>query len=446
MATAAPKGSLNPVGITFLTGAYKGQPLDMGVAVVEVNSDQSSEWTTQDGRSIRVGSTFKSVSPRSFSVKLQFYSLSDDVSTQAENCATLHEIDEETGTAPILLYNQGAIANIPVYCDTFRIHFEHPFPDKKGFHFAEVDLGFKMLGGKLSDHRFAKPLTETALTKLRSQLTKAERERQGTINLTQQVFADCLTEPENSQITALMQANQMGDANAVSALSPSTLIQAATAGLIPKEVLTQILPKLKQAIALQLATKTDGVGVNAANLATAIMGGVAVGLPQDLALILPQLKGDLEAITAAIASQELTEQSAIFAKGATARNLYGIAGCGLKMRLQQPSGVGSDPPEWKAYFDDKLKDKADDTAAREAFVIEEINKLLGDKRVKDGELQVKFGMNPEQAIALRNGAPYQSKSQFVAGVGASGLEGNKIWSDFITSEVAKVSADGAAAL
>ncbi|NJR40565.1 MAG: hypothetical protein HC781_19190 [Leptolyngbyaceae cyanobacterium CSU_1_4] len=385
-----PTGKLNPVGITFLTGAYKGQPLDMGIAVVEVNSDQTSEWTTQDGRSIRVGSTFKNVSPRSFTLKLQFYSVSDDVSPQVENCATLHEIDEESGTAPILLYNQGAIANVPVYCDAFRPHYQYPFPDKKGFHFAEVDLSFRMIGGKLSDHRFAKPLTETALTNLRAQLTKAERERQGTINLTQQVFADCLTEPENQQITALMQSNQMGDAASVSALSPSALIQAATAGLIPKDVLTKIMPKLKEAIALQLAVKTDGVGVNAAALAAAIAisNGTAgngtpnpsqpvLGLPQDLSVLVPQLQSDLEGITAAIVNQELAEQSSIFTKGATARNLYNIAGCGLKMRLQQPSGIGSDPPEWKAYFDDKLKDKADDPQARESFITQEINQLLG---------------------------------------------------------------------
>jgi len=429
-----------PCKIVFLSGQYKGNPLNLGNGIVKSDQEQQQNRRSQEGHSLRTASNFVNVSPRTFRLSLEFYSPNEDVSYWVENCMTLQEIDPTTGNTPTLLYSEGAIQSIaPLTCTSIKVGKEHPFPGGKGFHYAKVDVSLELLGGKNSEHRFAKPLVDTELTKWRDSQTDAERARQGTIAVTQQALAPCLSPAENEQLTQLLSANKAGDVGVLSSLSSSALVQAAVAGLVPKQALAGMGEKLNDAISLEIAKKTSGVGKNAATLANAIKTGNAAGLPADLVSQVEQLQSDYAAIKTAIANQELSQQSPVFNRAGTSQTLIKIASCGLKMRQGGATEISkqqSNPPEWEEYFKTKLGDRASDQVARDQLVTSEINKTLADKNLKDSDIVQRFGLvSDEQAKKLRNFQPFKDKEDFVLRANSSGVVGRGIWSGFIDSQI-----------
>jgi len=430
-----------PCKIVFLSGPYKGKPLNLGNGIIKSDQSQQQNRRNQEGHSLRLGSNFVNISTRDFNLTLEFYSPDKDISEWVENCMTLQQIDPATGNAPTLLYTEGEIKSVaPLICRGIKVSKEHPFPGGKGFHYAKVDISLELLGGKESEHRFAKPLMDTELTRWNKKITDAERERQGTIATATAVLAKCLTPQENQQLTNLLEGNKAGNIGAVAGLSSSALMQAAVAGLIPKEVLEKLGSKLDDAIANEIAGKTNGVGKYSGRLADAIQTGNTGGLPADLKSQVEQLQVDYAAIKKAISNQDLSRNSSVFGRSATAQTLIKIAACGLTMRQSGASGISKDqsnPPEWDAYFQAKLGQKASDQVARDQFVKDEINKALSDKNVTDAQIVEKFGLaNEQQAKKLRNYQPFKSKDDFILRASSAGVVGRSIWASFIEGAVA----------
>lgn len=431
------RDSLMPCKIVFLTGKYKGKALDLGVAISETSHSQTSTWEPQDGRSIRIGSTFKNVGSRQFQISLQFYSPDKDISEQVENIFTLQEIDEQTGFAPTLLYREGSVRVAPVVVSgAITLKKQHPFPGGKGFHFCEMQIPLELLGGKASEHRFAKPLTETELTRAAAKQTEAERQKQGTIVVAQQLLIDCLSPQENQQLQDLLQGDKLTQPGEVSKLDSSAFIQAAVAGLIPKSVLQDpnIQAKLQRDLATELARKTDGVGNYGGALASAIQGNASI-LPNDLRDQVAKLKDDYLQIEDAISRQELDDRSPIFTDSGAANRLISVASCGLRMRNSGASGIQKlidVPPEQRVYFEAKLGNRAEDQVARDQLVLDQINKVLVDGSVSDSDIQTQFNLgSAERVKALRNGVPYLSKDEFVKRL-PLGVEGLNAFSSYTT--------------
>lgn len=427
------RDSLMPCRIVFLSGRYKGKPLDLGVAIAESGHSQTSTWEPQDGRSVRVGSTFKNVDGRKFQLTLQFYSPDKDISEQVENVYTLQEIDGQTGLGPTLYYEEGDIKVAPVVVNgQITVKKQHPFPGNKGFHFAEVQIPLELLGGKASEHRFAKPLIETELTRAAAKETQAEREKQGTIAVVQQALADCLSPQQNAELVDLLQGDKLTQAGEVAKLSSAGFIQAAVAGLVPKSVLgdPSIQAKLQRDLAVEMARNTDGVGSYAGALASAIQGNVAP-LPADLQSQVPTLQEQYTVIVDAIVNQQLDDKSLVFSNAATANRLISTASCGLRMRNSGATALQTQvSPELQQYFDSKLGALATDPAAQEKLILDEVNRMLADKGVADVDVRSRLGLSSdEQVRVLRNAVPFLSKDQFVQRF-RTGVEGLAAWASF----------------
>lgn len=435
----ADRDSLMPCSIVFLSGRYKGKALNLGVAIAESSHSQSSTWEAQDGRSVRIGSTFKNVDGRKFQISLQFYSIDKDISEQVENVYTLQEIDEQTGLGPTLLYQEGDIKVAPVVVNgSISVKKQHPFPGSKGFHYAEMQIPLELLGGKASEHRFAKPLVETELTRAAAKETQAEREKQGTIAVIDQFLATCLSAQDNQELKNLLQGDKLTQPAAVAGLSSSAFIQAAVAGLIPKSVLSDpsIRAKLQRDLAAEMAAKTDGASSYTGALANAIRGQTAV-LPADLQAAVPNLQENYLLLQEAIVGQELSDRSFIFNNPSTANQLISIAGCGVTMRGSGATSVQTQvSPESQRYFDSKLGALAGDSSAQARLILDEINKMLADKSVTDADVRSRFGLSSdEQVRSLRNAVPFLSKDQFVQRF-RTGVEGLASWAsltDYLAS-------------
>lgn len=434
---------LKPCALLFLSGPYKGWELDLGIAVIETEQDQAADWKNMQGMSLRVGKNFTNISTASFRLALEFYSPTDDISEWTENCKCLQEIDPATGQAPTLLYAEGKLRVSPCVCTSVRIKKDHPFPGGKGFHYAKVDVQLEVLGGKSSEHRFAPPFIDTELTRLKKALTKQQLEKQGTAAVAQEKLAACLSPAESDALTALLKGNQFGDVAQLQTLatqSPSAFLQAAAAGLIPQTALAQVGTQLQVAIAIELAKKQDGIATfdraTTAALANAILGQ-ASALPEDLQSLLPELKEAQQAIYTALLNQQLDTNAPIFVKAENVAQLMRISSCGMGMRnagAVKILGGSQVPAEVQTWFDAKLKDQANVPAAREKLILEDLNKLLGDKAVTDATLQAQLGLSsPEQIKAVKNGRPYKSKAEFVQRFGkTSGISGNASWDTFTT--------------
>lgn len=422
----------DPIGIYFKDGAYKGLLVDLGTAILEVSHDQTAEWAKQDTGSIRAGSNFKSVSPRTITLQVEFYDSERDITPRTENLMTLQEIDSTIGSAPTLFYQEGKLINVsPVVCTSIKIKKSEPFLGDRGFKYAVVDLTLELLGGKTSDQVFAKPLTDTELTKAKATQTAAERERQGSVLIAKKALVKCLGEKESDKVAQLLESDKLKDVAALKALPTGTLIQIAVAGLIDKDTLKKIEPDLRAGLVAEMAKKTDGVGTNARLLATVIAGGSAT-LPPDLQKAVPQLQQDYALIAEAIVKQDLGQSSAVYNSRTANQSLINVGACGMSIRADaskvKPGGFVA--PEQMAFFKQKLGAQADDPAAREKLVLEELNKALGGK---DEEIKQKFTLSTDEELkALKNGKPYKSKDEFVQRLAStSTITGLSVWGGFV---------------
>lgn len=391
---------VEPIQITFLTGAYAGKKLDLGVAVIELSQRQASEWADQDSDHIRVGQNFKRLLPRTFSISLTFYHIQDDIAHLVENVAHVHEITDDTTTPPLLLWQQGACRGTIVVCTSFQPKFEHPLPNNKGFHYATVTMDFKQIGGKTSPEALGAVLANSELSNYANNRTLIERQRIGRQAAAQTLLAPSLGQEGTDEIKIILDNNQQTDARAISQMSPNAFVQASVGGVFTKDTLSdsRLQDKLMQDLATVMANKEPGVGQEATALADALYRNDSLGLSPNLQQQFDSINSDYQITLKAIQDQDLNEQSPVFnrAINPTAQGrLINAASAGLNLR-QIGKGTLSQP------------------VSSTQGTIGRINQFVANPNTTDKQIQLAFGLeSPEQVSAIKNSAPFTSHSQFV---------------------------------
>jgi hypothetical protein len=424
----------SPLQIRFLTGAYKDQLLEVGFNIKELTTSQSAEWEKGKNLSIRVGHNFVSISPRTFNLTLEYWSLNDDIQELVENTAHLHEITDNSVTPPKLQFAFGSTLIAPL-------------PNKKGMRHGTVDLVFELDGGAGTKHQLAPPLAATPLADYRQRTTRAKRQRQGTIDSAKRNLAECLSPESNAKIGAIFEENRLGDPTAIAALPADSFINLAIAGSIPKEILdtVEIQEKLKHDLAQRLAETEEGVvagGNVVQNLAAAILSGDSSALPDDFTQqqassyekaegimatktesVFEQISADYQNILTAIREQKLDSSSPIFqVKNSTTgiQRINAIGKCGINLR-----NLGAP--------------KAADIEGKNSTLLAGINNAISLAK-NDEEIKKIFNLadnTPETIIRkIRNSQPYKTKDDFLRDSSSNslGITGVILWSSFSNHE------------
>lgn len=396
----------------------------LGVMVSESTHENASTWEERQSDGIRCGSNFKRLNPRTFSLTLNFYDLEFDISYLSENLATLLQIDSETGTPPLLLLRQGSLIARPVFCANISTGYQEPYAGEIGFKTSEVKLTFQLQGGKDSEHAQGQPLTSTPLTDWRNSRTEEQRQRQGVQTVVQELLAPCLGQQGNEQVQALIQNNQLTDANALLRLEPNAFVQMAIAGMIPASILSQqaVQDKLRHDLAAILAQNESGIGGTLGRrsprrFAEAILAGTVDGLAPDLHSQALQAQQDFSLILTNITAQTLTEDSDVFNREqnpTVGDRFRRLGSCGLSLRQAGVASVQGDNPT-------------------DVQQLSQINTFLGDPATTDQQIMQRFGLENEAQIrGFRNSIPFTSKDEFILRVARQGatLSGHVLWGNF----------------
>lgn len=392
----------SPVQIVILNGAHKGKAVDLGIAVNEIQHSETAEWESQDGDGIRVGVNFKRLSPREISLSLTYYSAIEDVSHLAENLKHLKEITEGEARPPLLLFTQGSMQASECVCTSIRDKYSEPHPGRRGLRRADIEIALLLSGGKNSSYSAGSPLTSTPLGDERAKQTEAERQKRGQQAVVEKLLVPCLGENGSASLSKLLENDQFKDVAALSKLESATFIQAAIAGMVPGDLLgSDLLPKLRQDLAIALAANEDGVRqADVRNFANALLSGDGAGLAPYLQEQLPKTKNDFELIFKALGNQDLGEDSSVFdsrTSGTAGERLRRMGSCGLDLRRSGAAQLAASPPNKKDV--ETLKD---------------INEFFASQP-SDNEIRDRFGIyDPAFNIrALKNAFPYQSLDEFV---------------------------------
>ena len=430
----------SPISIRFLNGKLSGKVLDLkesgssflGVGVSEISEEQTAEWSDQDGDHIRGGQNFKSIGPRTFRFSATFYDIKHDISHLVEQLYQMHELSDRQETQnvytpPLLYVQQGDKVIAPCACTSISPKYANPLPGDKGYHYCQVDLGFKMLGGRGSPNMLAPPLTSTPLGDEVAKQTNAERSREALKEKAKAVLGECLGAEGKESLNGILEetfgegapqgSKGLSDKDALLKLDPNTRIQMAIAGMIPDSVLKakELQDKIKEDIATILAQKEGGVTNEDRIIAEALMSGDPSRLPPRFQEIFPQLKIDYDLIASSIQGGKLDGKDEVFKdtnRSATER-LQGMGKCGLTMR--QAGGVGT----------------AQAVEKDQAEMLKKLNDTIKDG--KDEDIKKAFGLKTESQIRnLKNGGPYQTREDFFNHLNqnGNGLTGYAAWGSF----------------
>lgn len=434
----------SPLKIRFLTGVYKDQLLEIGFNIKELATSQTAEWEKGKNTSIRVGHNFVSISPRTFNLTLEFWSLNEDIQQLVENIAHLHEITDNSATPPKIQFAFGSTLIDPLICTSFNFKYDTPLPNQKGMRHGTVDLVFELDAGAGTKHQLAPPLASTPLGDYKQRTTRAERQKRGIIDSAKTQLAPCLSPESNVKIGAIFEENRLGDPTAIAVLPADTFINLALAGSISKEILNrvEIQEKLKNDLAERLAIKEEGIGQNKAALKAAIISGDFSALPAEFneaqtisyesaegkALtktesLFEQISGDYQSILTAIQEQKLDSSSPIFStkNSVTAiQRITAIGSCGIGLRI---SGAP----------------KIADIQGSNAVLLAGINNAISLAK-NDEEIKTIFNLasnTPETVIRkLKNAQPYKTKENFLQDASRDnlGITGIILWSSFSKHE------------
>ncbi len=402
-----------PLRITILSGEYTGKQPDLGVAVIESNTQQSAEWSDQQGDTIRPGSQFTRIGTRTWSVKLTFYDLNADVSHLVENIFHLHEITDGAKTPPLLLLEEGDLRATYVVCTDISARKSDPLPARGGYRFAEVDLNLKMFGGRGNPNALGAPLTGTPLSDWRRTKTTEQRTKEAQATKAQLLLAPCLGQAGSDALVQIIDKNKQNDVSAIIALPSATFVQAAAAGIFSKETLNkpEIQEKLKNDLAQTLSRTEDGVTFYGRALGEALVSGNPATLPQDLQGTFTELEADYKVILESVSKSDPT--SVDVSKHPTAyKRMTRSLTCGLELRASGAPSLANPTKE-------------------DAKMLESINNFLKSK--SDEEIKTAFGVKTDgQLKALKSAAPYTSQTQFLADAarGGQGITGYALWHTF----------------
>jgi hypothetical protein len=430
----------SPVSIRFLNGKLSGKVLDvkqpgnsfLGVAVSQISDEQSAEWSDQDGDHIRGGQNFKSIGARTFRFSVTFYDKQHDVSHLVEQLYQMHELSDRQEsknvyTPPLLYVQQGDKIMAPCACTSISAQYDHPLVGDKGYHYCQVDLNFKMLGGRGSPNMLAPPLTSTPLGDDTSKQTSAERSREALVEKAKAILGDCLGSEGKQNLEGILNetfgegapqgSKGLSDKEALLKLDPNTRIQMAIAGMIPDSTLKakELQDKIKEDVATILAQKEGGVNQEDRIVAEALISGDPSRLPPRFQEIFPQLKIDYDLIAASIQGGKLDGKDDVFKdtnRTATER-LQNVGKCGLTMR--QAGGVGT----------------AQAVEKDQAEMLKKLNDTIKDG--KDDDIKKAFNLTTESQVRnLKNGGPYQTREDFFNHLNqnGNGLTGYAAWGSF----------------
>lgn len=445
-----------PLKILFLSGGLKGKTLDLGFNINELSSSQTADWAdTNEVGGIRVGSNFKGIGARTFSITLEYWSDNDDVQQLVENNAYLQSITDFAATPPLLQFILGSATIEPVVCTSFDPKYDTPLPKQGGFRHAQVGLSFKLLGGKGSVHQLAPPLSPTGLGNYLQDTTQAERAKQGEIAATEAQLAQCLGAEGSKQITNLMEKNQLGNSEAVARLSSRAFLQLAASGGLTKKMMDDpvIKEKLRNDLALTMVESENGsqkFATEYRNIAQALVSGDPSGLSGRLTEPVP--------VTEEILSKEekKDEQSGSTSTRKTSyKTLFEMMSSDYNRILEayEKQDFNLDPNSDKTAIG-RLNNVAScglqikarggiqaiDVSGREAAVLGGINQFLADPKTTDADIKKYFGLpdnTPETVIRkLRNGGPYETREAFVANSSYNrmGVTGVNLWNSFDKTE------------
>lgn len=412
-----------PCQIVFLTGAYKGMSLDLGLAVNETSHSETADWQPFGGDFLRAGVNFKQLTPREISLTVTFFSIDQDVSHLVENCKHLKELTDGETAPPRLLFIQGDLRGVECVCTKLSDRYSEPHPNNKGFRKAEVEIGLMLGGGRDSVNAFGGPLTSTPLQDARAKQTDADRKKQGTQQVAQLLLLPCLGAEGNAALQFLIDQNRLNNPAEVAKLDASTLVQASVGGLIPATTLKDeaLQAKLRESLALTMAANRDGFGktLRARAYTNGLLSGDFSALRPSPEVLnqLYQDKKDFDLIYQEIMKQNLNQGSPVFDRlknPTAAERLIDAASCGLQLRKVGTSAIANKP------------------STEDAQVLKGINEFLNTKPT-DEAIKQKFGLTTEtQVRALKNGYPYQDKAGFVSQVsqGGAAITGESTWSSF----------------
>jgi hypothetical protein len=388
-----------PIKITFLSGDFKGQQVDLGLGAEEVSHSDPRGWKSQEGTSLRPGLNFESIGNREISFGVTFFDLNNDISHLVENLKHLGEITGADTAPPRLLLVQGDLRAVEVVCTNFQDKYSEPLPGSlKGFRKATVDLSFKLIGGNNNANAKGSPLTSTPLADWAARTTLQERQKGATKGLIENTIAPCLKE-KAVELQQLVDNNKQGDVEAIAQLSPEVFVQSAIAGVFSSDLLKseRLQVKLRDSLALSIAANQPGVSRSEGlrTFANALATGSSEGLSPTLQDAHKVALFDFLKVYAAIANQELDEFSNIFngsENSSAQKRLFDLGSCGLDLRRNGgkllAAGSGNDAQNLKA-----------------------INQFFASKPDSQA-IQQRFGVDEAAARSLKNGQPYQSKNQF----------------------------------
>jgi hypothetical protein len=417
------------VSITFLSGRYNGEKMEvgqwLGSIVQSVSHEISAEWEETEGSGIRCSSNFKKLGPRTFSLSIEFYDPEIDIAHLAENLATLLEVDATgSNTPPLLLLRQGALVARPVFCTRITPKYSYPHGGDRGYKMASVDLSFQLMGGLASENALGKPLASVPLVDIVNSKTEQQRRRDALRKQTETLLAPCLGEKGSTELRSLIDEQKFDDPVAVGKLSPDAFVQSAIGGMIPKKTLEDpaIRKKLEADLAIVLSNKESGIGLvngsTSRQFAESLITGNASGLTADLQSQAVQAREDYQIILSAIASGQLGDDSDVFAIPTAANRLRKLGSCGLS--LKQVGKVAASP-----------------SGANDDETLKAINELIADKSTTDKQIKERFGLKTEsQSKLLRNSAPFESKDQFLKDAARlrDGLSAIALWNRFQSSK------------
>lgn len=380
----------DPIQIIFLTGVYRGKSIDLGVGINQISNNQSVAWEARDADGVRVGANFKNISAREFSLSLEYFDLGHDIIHLTENLSHLQEITGDEKTPPMLMLIHGGKNIGPVVCSSLSTQLSEPHSERRGFHYAKVDLSLALYGGKESEHALGKPLTPTPLGDDRATQTDMERQRQGQTEVVELLLANCLGSDGSAEVSTLLESGVTPEG--VVELSPNALVQSAIAGIIPPEVLADplVFTKLAGDLAAVMALNENGVGIsiNAQAFAEAILTGDTSTLPPDLADQAIATGEDYRAALDAIAAGDLTPLLEPGQRAGEKLRNFGSCGLTLKTTGITATATGGTEATTLTWLNDWAATASD----------EEITTTLGD-------------IDPER---VRNGIPYQSQGEFIS--------------------------------
>jgi hypothetical protein len=414
---------LQTIEITFINGDLKETTLKigqyLGVGIEEVSHSSGASWSAAGEKGIRNNANFDKLSDRTFTLNLQFYDISEDISQLVENLEHLTRIPSGQKSPPLLIYKQGKLLIKPVVCTGLKSTYKNPRFGDKGFMYAEVTLDFMLVAGASSEHALGGPLAPNPLTDTLSQESKAEREKRQGISSAKRLLFDCLGSEGNSQLEAALRDGRYKTVSGVLEMDSALVMQLAIAGMIPKSVLEDlsVKGKISNQVSASLALKESGIGGNAkyeAQLTQYLMGNrslnsldpVLTAQTSNGQSLADEIKDDYGVIVESILNQKLADDSPLFNRSAfptAGERFQSFGSCGQLMRKSDAAKINPDDPVKDAQTLSKLTSFIDKANSK-------------DKTLKKSEQLKAFGLQALDTAKLDqilSRSPYKDKQDFI---------------------------------